>query len=76
MNTEIRICPTCNKEFQAKRKNKIYCSDTCRAEVNNEKLRDKIKSLKTLESKSNLGDKYKAAYSSAIRVVEIEYDQD
>lgn len=25
-----RICPMCKKEFTAKRKNKIFCSDNCR----------------------------------------------
>jgi hypothetical protein len=73
MKAVIKICPSCKNEFQAERKNKTYCSDTCRAEVNNEKLRDKMKNLKTLESKSSLGDKYKAAYLSAIRVVTINY---
>lgn len=74
MKAISKICPSCNNEFQAERKNKTYCSDTCRAEVNNEKLRDKMKSLKTLESKSSLGDKFKAAYLTAIRIVTISYD--
>jgi hypothetical protein len=74
MKAVTKICPSCNNEFQAERKNKTYCSDTCRAEVNNEKLRQKMKSIKTLENKSSVGDKYKAAYLSAIRIVKIEYD--
>lgn len=74
MKPIFRICPSCNNEFQALRKNKTYCSDTCRAEVNNEKLRDKMKSIKDLEDKSGLVDKLKTAYFSAIRVVIINYN--
>lgn len=76
MKPIIKICPTCKNEFQAERKNKTYCSDTCRAEVNNEKQRQKIKSLKSLEIKSALGDKYKAAYLSSIRIVQITYNSE
>ena len=43
-----RICPACNNQFEAKRRNQIYCTETCRADINNDKLKTKFKSIKTL----------------------------
>lgn len=35
----MKICPTCNNRFIAKRLNQKYCSDSCRIKKNNEKSR-------------------------------------
>jgi hypothetical protein len=69
-----KTCPACETAFEAKRRNQLYCSPECRADINNIKLKAKFNSIKTLENEKSIGDKYKAAYLSAIRIVAIEYD--
>jgi hypothetical protein len=71
-----KICPVCNNQFEAKRRNQIYCSSTCRADINNDKLKTKFNSIKTLEKMSQAGEHYKSAFLSAARVVEIEFDSE
>jgi endogenous inhibitor of DNA gyrase (YacG/DUF329 family) len=70
-----KTCPACQTAFEAKRRNQLYCSPECRADINNDKLKAKFNNIKTLEKQKNLGDKYKAAYKSAIRIVEIDFDR-
>lgn len=67
-------CPACQKAFKAKRRNQLYCSPECRADVNNDRLKAKFNNIKLLEKAKSLGDQYKAAYLSAIRIVEIDFD--
>lgn len=50
---KIRICYTCGKEFQSKRKDACYCSPACRISAHRkrkcnetDKRKDKIRSLK------------------------------
>lgn len=71
-----RICPACNNQFEAKRRNQIYCTETCRADINNDKLKTKFKSIKTLEKTSQEGEQYKAAFLTAARLIEIEFDSE
>ena len=70
-----KTCPACQTTFEAKRRNQLYCTPECRADINNDKLKAKFNNIKTLEKDKVMGDKYKAAYLSAIRVIEIEYDR-
>ena len=70
-----KTCPMCQTTFQAKRRNQLYCTPECRADINNDKLKAKFNNIKTLEKQKNLGDKHKAAYKSAIRIVEIDFDR-
>ena len=69
-----KTCPMCQTIFQAKRRNQLYCTPECRADINNDKLKAKFNNIKTLEKQKSVGDKYKAAYKSAIRIVEIDFD--
>ena len=69
-----KICPACQTTFEAKRRNQLYCTPECRADINNDKLKAKFNNIKTLEKDKVMGDKFKAAYLSAIRMVAIEYD--
>ena len=70
-----KTCPACGTAFEAKRRNQLYCSPECRADINNDKLKAKFNNIKILEKEKNVGDRYKAAYLSAMRVVEIDYDR-
>lgn len=74
MRVSIKNCPACQDEFQAKRKNQIYCSSDCRADINNNKLRLRIQNTKNLEKNNTVGEKYKAAYLAAIRIVNVQYN--
>ena len=69
-----KTCPVCQTAFEAKRRNQLYCSPECRADINNDKLKAKFDNIRTLEKQKSVGDKYKAAYLSAIRIVEIDFD--
>ncbi len=69
-----KTCPACQTTFEAKRRNQLYCTPECRADVNNDKLKAKFNNIKTLEKDKVMGDKYKAAYLSAIRIVEIDFN--
>ncbi len=69
-----KICPACQTTFEAKRRNQLYCTPECRADINNDKLKAKFNNIKTLEKEKSMGDKYKAAYLSAIRIVEIDFN--
>ena len=69
-----KTCPACQTAFEAKRRNQLYCSPECRADINNDKLKAKFNNIKTLEKEKSIGEKYKAAYLSTIRVVEIDFD--
>ena len=68
-----KTCPVCQIAFEAKRRNQLYCSPECRADINNDKLKAKFNNIRTLEKQKSVGDKYKAAYLSAIRIVEIDF---
>lgn len=70
-----KTCPACQTTFEAKRRNQLYCTPECRADINNDKLKAKFNNIKTLEKEKSVGDKYKAAYLSAIRIVEIDFDR-
>lgn len=70
-----KTCPACQTTFEAKRRNQLYCTPECRADVNNNKLKAKFNSIKALEKEKNIGNQYRDAYLSAVRVVAIEYDQ-
>jgi hypothetical protein len=69
-----KTCPVCQTVFEAKRRNQFYCSSDCRADFNNDKLKAKFNNIKTLEKEKNIGNQYKDAYLSAIRIVEIDFD--
>jgi len=69
-----KTCPACQTTFEAKRRNQLYCSPECRADVNNDKLKAKFNNIKTLEKEKSMGDKYKTAYLSATRIVEIDFN--
>jgi hypothetical protein len=69
-----KTCPACQTAFEAKRRNQLYCTPECRADTNNDKLKAKFNNIKTLEKDKVMGDKYKAAYLSAIRIVEIDFN--
>jgi hypothetical protein len=71
-----KICPACQSTFEAKRRNQLYCSPECRADINNDKLKAKFQSIKTLEKQKDVGNQYMNAYLSAIRVVQIDFDND
>lgn len=71
-----KICPFCQTTFEAKRKNQFYCTDDCRADANNDKLKAKYHNIKTLEKEKEMGDQYKAKFLNAIRVVLVEYDEE
>jgi predicted nucleic acid-binding Zn ribbon protein len=71
-----RTCPVCQKAFEAKRRNQVYCSPECRADLNNDKLKAKFQSIKTLEQQKHTGDQYRMAFLSAVRIVQIDYDYD
>ena len=70
-----KICPACQTTFEAKRRNQLYCTPECRADINNDKLKAKFNNIKTLEKDKVMGDKYKAAYLSTTRIVAVEYDE-
>lgn len=70
-----KTCPACQTTFQAKRRNQLYCTPECRADINNDKLKAKFNNIKILEKEKDMSDKYKAAYLSAIRIVEIDFDR-
>ena len=70
-----KTCPACQTTFEAKRRNQLYCTPECRADINNDKLKAKFNNIKTLEKEKNVGDKYKAAYLSAVRIVKIDFDR-
>jgi len=70
-----KTCPVCQTTFEAKRRNQLYCTPECRADINNDKLKAKFNNIKTLEKEKNLGNQFKVAYLSATRIVAIEYDQ-
>jgi hypothetical protein len=69
-----KTCPACQTTFEAKRRNQLYCTPECRADINNDKLKAKFNNIKTIEKDKVMGDKFKAAYLSAIRIVATEYD--
>lgn len=71
-----RTCPACNNQFEAKRRNQIYCTATCRTDINNDKLKTKFNSIKTLQKTSQEGEQYKSAFLTAARLVEIEFDSE
>ena len=52
----------------------MVISAQCRADINNDKLKAKFNNIKTLEKEKSIGDKYKAAYIAAMRIVEIDFD--
>ena len=70
-----KTCPACQTTFEAKRRNQLYCTPECRADINNDKLKAKFNNIKTLEKEKSVGDKYKAAYLSAVRIVKIDFDR-
>jgi hypothetical protein len=70
-----KICPFCQTTFEAKRKNQSYCTDDCRADANNDKLKAKYHNIKTLEKEKEMGDQYKAKFLNAIRIVLVDYDE-
>jgi hypothetical protein len=76
MKVISKICPTCQTPFEAKRKNQLYCSDDCRADANNQKQTAKYHNIKTLEKDKAIGDRYKADFLNAIRIVMVDYDED
>lgn len=39
----------CQNDFEAKRKNQIYCSQDCKNDANNDKIKTKYHYLKALE---------------------------
>ena len=70
-----KICPFCQTTFEAKRKNQFYCTDDCRVDANNDKLKAKYHNIKTLEKEKEMGDQYKAKFLNAIRIVLVDYDE-
>ena len=70
-----KICPACQTTFEAKRKNKLYCTDDCRAATNNDKLKAKYHHIATLEKEKEMADKYKARFLRATRIMVIDYDE-
>ena len=70
-----KTCPACQTTFEAKRRNQLYCTPECRADINNDKLKAKFNNIKTLEKEKSMGDKYKTAFLSATRIVFIEFDE-
>jgi hypothetical protein len=70
-----KTCPACQTDFEAKRRNQLYCSPECRADVNNDKLKAKFNTIRTLEKDKKTGDKFIHAFLTAIRVVEVDYEQ-
>lgn len=70
-----KTCTVCHTAFEAKHRNQLYCTPECRADINNDKLKAKFNNIKTLEKEKTLGDQYKAAYLSAVRIVEIDFDR-
>ena len=71
-----KICPVCQTTFEAKRRNQVYCTDDCRADANNDKLKAKYHNIKTLEKEKEMGDQYKAKFLNAIRIVLVDYDEE
>lgn len=69
-----KTCPACQTAFEAKRRNQLYCTPECRADINNDKLKAKFNNIKTLEKEKNVDDQYKAAYLSVIRIVAIDFN--
>lgn len=76
MKVISKTYPTCQTPFEAKRKNQLYCSDDCRADANNQKQTAKYHNIKTLEKDKAMGDRYKADFLNAIRIVMVDYDED
>ena len=75
MRTFSKICPMCQKSFDAKRRNQLYCSPECRSDINNQKLKAKFNNIKTLENDKSINEKYKKAYQESVRVVLLDYDE-
>jgi uncharacterized phage infection (PIP) family protein YhgE len=50
-------CPNCNKSYLKKRSDQKYCSTDCRVEHNNQVLKEKYKSIKTLKRNQKQTDK-------------------
>lgn len=75
MRVVHKICPVCQTTFEAKRRNQVYCTDDCRADANNDKLKAKYHNMKTLEKDKEISDQYKGKFVNAIRIVVIEYDE-
>ena len=70
-----KTCPACQRAFEAKRRNQLYCTPECRADINNAKLKEKFNNIKELEKEKIVGDKYKAAFLTAARIVLIEFNE-
>ena len=70
-----KICPACQTTFEAKRKNQLYCTDDCRADTNNDKLKAKYHTIATLEKEKEIADKYKARFLQATIIIVIDYDE-
>jgi endogenous inhibitor of DNA gyrase (YacG/DUF329 family) len=68
-------CPACQNDFEAKRKNQIYCSAYCREDTNNGKLKAKYQHIQALEKDQVINDQYKTKFKNAIRIVALEYDE-
>ena len=68
-------CPACQNDFEAKRKNQIYCSTYCREDTNNGKLKAKYQHIQALEKEHAINEQYKAAFKNAIRIVVVEYEE-
>jgi hypothetical protein len=69
-------CPTYQNDFEAKRKNQIYCSQDCKNDANNDKIKTKYHYLKALEKEHAINEQYKVVFKNAIRIVLVEYDED
>lgn len=75
MKTIYKKCPVCQNDFEAKRKNQIYCSQDCKTDANNDKIKTKYHHLKTLEKENVINDQYKVKFKNAIRIVLVDYDE-
>lgn len=42
----LKKCPQCNKQFQAARKNQLYCSTSCRTDANNVVAKERYATFK------------------------------
>lgn len=45
----MKTCKHCKNEFQAKRKDQIYCTSTCRIDANNQIIKEKYSAVKKKE---------------------------
>ena len=75
MRVIYKKCPVCQNDFEAKRKNQIYCSQDCKNDANNDKIKTKYHYLKALEKEHAISEQYKAAFKNAIRIVVVEYNE-